>query len=159
MSGISHTSSPFSHGAKQGAKISHSAKLSAKLDSRCEILILRWENFATVGHTFGALPEVHFLHSIYHFKAREVRNPYLQTVCDLDLKRRSYDHLKTTMQNWTEMLQPHQISLLLDTFLEHFLELKLCIPYIILKLGKSGIQCFKQYMIWIWNEEVMAVRR
>ena len=29
-SGISHTSRPFSHRAKQGAKISHSAKLSAK---------------------------------------------------------------------------------------------------------------------------------
>ncbi|KAL6319608.1 hypothetical protein AAG906_020685 [Vitis piasezkii] len=31
--------------------------------------------------TFGALPEVHFLHSIYHFKAQE-------------LKRRSYSHCK-----------------------------------------------------------------
>ncbi|RVW22190.1 hypothetical protein CK203_115354 [Vitis vinifera] len=29
--------------------------------------------------TFGALPEVHFLHSIYHFKAQEVKNPMLQT--------------------------------------------------------------------------------
>ncbi|RVW19574.1 hypothetical protein CK203_115101 [Vitis vinifera] len=35
------------------------------------------------------------------------------------------------------------ISLLLDTFLEHFLELKLCIPYVFLKLRKSGVQCFK----------------
>ena len=33
---FSHTSSPFSHRAKQGAKFSHSAKLSAKLISRCE---------------------------------------------------------------------------------------------------------------------------
>ena len=55
-SAISHTSSHFSHRAKQGTKISHSAKLSAKLDSRCEILILRCENFATVGHNFEALP-------------------------------------------------------------------------------------------------------
>ena len=45
-SGISHSSSQFSHRAKQGAKISHSAKLSAKLDSRCEILSLRCEKFA-----------------------------------------------------------------------------------------------------------------
>ena len=43
--------------------------------------------------------------------------------------------------------------------LEHFLELKLFILYIILKLRKSGIQCFKRCMIWIWNEEVMAVWR
>ena len=35
-----------SHNAKQGAKFSHSAKLSAKLDSRCKILNLRCENFA-----------------------------------------------------------------------------------------------------------------
>ena len=43
--------------------------------------------------------------------------------------------------------------------LEHFLELKLFILYIILKLRKSGIQCFKRCMIWIWNEEVMAIWR
>ncbi|RVW89484.1 hypothetical protein CK203_043623 [Vitis vinifera] len=36
--------------------------------------------------TFGALPEVHFLHSIYHFKAQEVNNPMLQTVHDSELK-------------------------------------------------------------------------
>ncbi|RVW60602.1 hypothetical protein CK203_055488 [Vitis vinifera] len=36
--------------------------------------------------TFGALPEVHFLHSIYHFKAQEVKNPTLQTVYNLELK-------------------------------------------------------------------------
>ena len=37
-------------------------------------------------HTFGALPEVHFLHTIYHFKALEVKNPTLQIVYDLELK-------------------------------------------------------------------------
>ena len=36
--------------------------------------------------TFGALPEVHFLHAIYHFKDQEVKNPTLQTVYDLELK-------------------------------------------------------------------------
>ena len=36
--------------------------------------------------TFGALPEVHFLHSIYRFKAQEVKNPTLQIVYDLELK-------------------------------------------------------------------------
>ena len=158
-SAISHTSSQFLHRAKQGAKISHNAKLSAKLDSRCEILILRCENFATIGHVFGALPGAQIMHMICRFEACEVRNPWIQTVHDLDLKRRSYGHLKTTMQSWKEMLQPHQILLLLDTFLEHFLELKLFIPYIILNLRKSVIQSFKRYVIWIWNEEVMAIRR
>ncbi|KAL6310936.1 hypothetical protein AAG906_016239 [Vitis piasezkii] len=33
----------------------------------------------------------------------------------------------------------HPILLLLDTFLEHFLELKLCIPYLFLKLRKSRV--------------------
>ncbi|RVW12782.1 hypothetical protein CK203_108805 [Vitis vinifera] len=41
------------------------------------------------------------------------------------------------------------ILLLLDTFLEHFLELKLCIPYLFLKLRKSGVQWFKWCAIWI----------
>ena len=36
--------------------------------------------------TFGALPQVHFLHTIYHFKSQEFKNPTLQTVYDLDLK-------------------------------------------------------------------------
>ncbi|RVW12801.1 hypothetical protein CK203_110407 [Vitis vinifera] len=36
--------------------------------------------------TFRALPEVHFLHAIYHFKSQEVKNPTLQTVYNLELK-------------------------------------------------------------------------
>ena len=51
------------------------------------------------------------------------------------------------------------ILLLLDTFFKHYLELKLCILYLFLKLGKSGVFCFKWYTIWRWNEEVMAVWR
>ncbi|RVX11222.1 hypothetical protein CK203_019783 [Vitis vinifera] len=46
--------------------------------------------------TFGALTEVHFLHAIYHFKAQEVKNPTLQTVYDLELKRGRYSLRKTT---------------------------------------------------------------
>ena len=41
---------------------------------------------AVLFRTFGALSEVHFLHSIYHFKAQEVKNPTLQTLYDLELK-------------------------------------------------------------------------
>ena len=43
------------------------------------------------------------------------------------------------------------------TLLEHFLELKLCILYVVLKLGKSAIQHFKWYMIRSWNEGVRAI--
>ena len=89
----------ISHRAKQGAKISHTTIQGAKFNSRCEILNLRCENFATVGHVFGALPGAQIMHMIFHFKAWEVRNPVLQTVYALDLKRRSYGRLKTTMQS------------------------------------------------------------
>ena len=33
-----------------------------------------------ISATFGALPEVQFIHSICHFEDREVNNPILQTV-------------------------------------------------------------------------------
>ena len=56
-------------------------------------------NFTTVRHVFEALYGAQIMHSIYHFKAWEVRNPMLQTLHDLDLKQRSYGHLKTTMQS------------------------------------------------------------
>ena len=36
--------------------------------------------------TFGALLEVHLLHTICHFESREVRNPTLQTVRESKLK-------------------------------------------------------------------------
>ena len=42
---------------------------------------------------FGALPRVHFIHIIYCFEAWEVMSPTLQTMCKLELKWRSYDHL------------------------------------------------------------------
>ena len=52
-------------------------------------------NFATVRYVFGALNIAQIMHTIYHFEAWEVRNLVLQTVHDLDLKRRSYGHFKT----------------------------------------------------------------
>ena len=36
--------------------------------------------------TFGALPEVQFMHAICSFEAQEVNNPMLQTVRNLELK-------------------------------------------------------------------------
>ena len=53
-----------------------------------------------VSVTFGALPEVHFLHDIYHFKAQEVKNQTLQTVYDLQLKWGRYGIRKTTASSW-----------------------------------------------------------
>ena len=58
---------------------------------------------------FKVIPEVHFMHTISHFKSWEVSSPKLQAVLDLEVKRRSYGRLKTNVQSWTEMLQPHPI--------------------------------------------------
>ena len=43
------------------------------------------------------------------------------------------------------------------TLLEYFLESISIILYIISKLGKSAIQCFKRYMNQSWNEEVIEI--
>ena len=56
--------------------------------------------------TFGALPEVHFLHAIYRFKAQEVKNPKLQTVYDLELKWGRYGLRKTTAPGVREFRTP-----------------------------------------------------
>ena len=39
-----------------------------------------------ISATFGALPEVQFMHAICRFEAREVKNPMLQMVHDSELK-------------------------------------------------------------------------
>ena len=64
----------------------HLKPIFVPCETRCENFILRCENFATVGHVFGALSGAQIMHMICHFKAWEVRNPVLQTVHDLDLK-------------------------------------------------------------------------
>ena len=50
--------------------------------------------------TFGALPEVQFMHAICHFEAQEVNNPMLQTVRNSELKWRSYSHCKPITPSW-----------------------------------------------------------
>ena len=41
--------------------------------------------------------------------------------------------------------------------LEHFLESNLCMLYVVSKLRKSTIQCFKRCTIQSWNERVTAI--
>ena len=45
------------------------------------------------------------MHTICRFEAWEVRSLTLQTMCESELKRRSYGHLKTTIQSWAKILQ------------------------------------------------------
>ena len=46
------------------------------------------------------------MHTISRFKYWEVRSPALQTVCDLEVKWRSYGRLKTSAQSWARISQP-----------------------------------------------------
>ena len=60
------------------------ARRKSKEDQSWSIFLM-----TVVAATFGALSEVQMMHAIYHFKAQEVNNPMLQTVCNSELKRRS----------------------------------------------------------------------
>ena len=46
------------------------------------------------------------MHMIFCFEDWEVRNPELQAVHDLDLKQRSYGHLKTDCAKLSENFAP-----------------------------------------------------
>ena len=65
---------------------------------------LTWRNSRgwQLWDTFWVLKGVHFIYTICFFEAREVRSPTLQTVHKLELERRSYGHLKTTVQSWAK---------------------------------------------------------
>ena len=55
---------------------------------------------------FEVLPEVHFMHTICRFESWEVISPELETVCNLELKRRSYGCLKMTAQTMSGNVAP-----------------------------------------------------
>ena len=55
--------------------------------------------------TFRVLSGVHFMHTICRFEAWEVRSPMLQTVHELELKQRSYGHLKITASSYGKISQ------------------------------------------------------
>ena len=65
-------------------------------------------HFATVGHIFEALLGAQIMHTISCFKSWEVRSLELQTVHNLELKRRSYGRLKTSAQSWAGISQPRR---------------------------------------------------
>ena len=56
--------------------------------------------------TSRSLPEVQIMHVISHLKSWEVTSPQLQMVLDLDLKRKSYDRLKMTVQTMNGNVVP-----------------------------------------------------
>ena len=69
------------------------------------------------GTHFGAIPGAQIIHTIFCFKAWEVRSPALQTMNDLELKRRSYGCLKMAAQTMSGNVA---VAPLLDTFWSTF---------------------------------------
>ena len=63
-------------------------------------------HFATVGHIFGALHGAQIMHTICRFESWEVRSLILQTIHDLELKRKRYGRLKMSAQSWAGISQP-----------------------------------------------------
>ena len=53
----------------------------------------------------------------------------------------------TLKHSWWQSFQP---------LLEYFLKSNLCMLYVVSKIGKSTIQCFKRFANQSWNEEVRA---
>ena len=85
---------------------------------------LPWSLFlmTVVAATFGALSEFQMMYAIYHFKAQEVNNPMLQTVCNLELKRRSCNRYKPITPSWRKhFAKCCEITLLLRSDFAAFL--------------------------------------
>ncbi|RVW78639.1 hypothetical protein CK203_046744 [Vitis vinifera] len=72
--------------------------MQGKNNGEEENRVMKTGDTAAVFHcTFGALPEVHFLHSIYHFKAEKVKNPTIQNHVQFGAEmRKIYGLRKTT---------------------------------------------------------------
>ena len=47
-----------------------------------------------ISTTFGALPEVQFMHVICHFEDQKVNNPILQTVCKIRVEMKKLEPLE-----------------------------------------------------------------
>ena len=62
-------------------------------------------NCWTLLDTFGELPGVHFMHTIFRFEAQEVSNPTLQKVHDSKLKWRRYSRWKPIKPSWRPISQ------------------------------------------------------
>ena len=60
--------------------------------------------------------ELHFMHTICRFKAREVRSPTIQMVHESEIKWRSYSHWKPIAPSWKLILQLRKHKVLAAKF-------------------------------------------
>ena len=85
-------------------------------------------------------------------KLRNMKNRSFKVLCHKQIRnaRRGSKEKSNMKHSWWQSCQP---------LLEHFLEFNLCMLYVVLKLRKSTIQCFKRYAIRSWNEGVTVIAR
>ncbi|RVW66843.1 hypothetical protein CK203_066137 [Vitis vinifera] len=126
-SAISHTSSPFSHRAKQGAKISHTTIQGAKFIPRCENLSSRCINFAHLNprcekfsHRAKPPPGTRV-----PFRTPQAIFARCETRCEFLSPK--YGNFARCNSRCEILILRCENLLLLDTILKHFLELKLYI--------------------------------
>ena len=97
---------------------------------------------------------------------RVLWNPWKSNGKLRNMKNQSFEALKSfaISKSWMQGGEAKRNllwSILEDShcqpLLEHFLEFNLCILYVVSKLRKLVIQCFKRCMIQSWNEGVTAI--
>ena len=84
------------------------------------------------------------------WKLKNMKNQSFEVLCHKQIRnaRRGSKEKSAMKHSWWQSCQP---------LLEHFLKSNLCMLYVISKLRKSIIQCFKRCAIRSWNEGVTAI--
>ena len=79
-----------------------------------------------------------------------MKNRSFKVLCRKQIRnaRRGSKEEPAMKHSWWQSFQP---------LLEYFLEFNLCMLYVVSKLRKSKIQCFKRCAIRSWNEGVTAI--
>ena len=83
-------------------------------------------------------------------KHKNMKNQSFEVLCHKQIRnaRRGSKEKSVMKHSWWQSCQP---------LLEHFLEFNLYILYVVSKLRKSKIQCFKRCAIRSWNEGVTSI--
>ena len=79
-----------------------------------------------------------------------MKNQSFEVLCHKQMRnaRKGSKEKSAMKHSWWQSCQP---------LLEHFLKSNLCMLYVVSKLRKSIIQCFKRFIIWSWNEGFTAI--
>ena len=85
-------------------------------------------------------------------KLKNMKNQSFEVLCHKEIRnaRRGSKEKSAMKHPWWQSCQP---------LLEHFLKSNLYMLYVVSKIRKSIIQCFKRFANQSWNEEVRAIGR